>query len=108
MQIDQLSEYMRQGFGEIKSMLTALDERVRAIEHAEAGCYPVMTAKIDAAWREIDKLKTTVDSRGDRISALEHNQRLTSKVLIWLSGGLGTLILGTLWQLLTGGIHLVP
>jgi putative hemolysin len=107
-QIDQLTESMRAGFGEIKNMLVALDERVRAIEKNEAGCYPVMSSKIDAAWREIDVLKTKADDRLQRLADVEHNVRVMQKALIWLSSAVGALVLGLMWQLLTGQIHLTP
>jgi hypothetical protein len=107
-QIDQLADTVRQGFGEIKTMLQALDERVRAIEKNEAGCYPVMTSKIDAAWREIDSLKAKADDRLARLADLEHTVRVMQKIMIWLSTTVGAMTLALLWQLLTGQIHLTP
>jgi hypothetical protein len=107
-QIDQLAESMRAGFGEIKTMLQALDDRVRAIEKNEAGCYPVMSSKIDAAWREIDILKSKADDRLQRLNDVEHNQRVSQKVLLFVSTTVGAMVVGLLWQLLTGQIHLTP
>jgi hypothetical protein len=107
-QIDQLAESMRAGFGEIKTMLQALDERVRCIEKNEAGTFPIVNSKLDAAWREIDVLKTKADDRLTRLAELEHKVRVLEKALLWVGTGAGAAVMGLLWQILTGQVHITP
>jgi hypothetical protein len=107
-QIDQLAEYMRQGFGEIKTMLQALDNRVRAIEQNEAGCYPVMTQRIDNTFVRLNELEKCGDDREKRLFGLEHDMRVMQKALWFVGSAAGTAIMALLWQLLTGQIHLAP
>jgi hypothetical protein len=105
-QIDQLTESMRAGFGEIKTMLQALDERVRCIERNEAGNFPIMTNRLDAAWREIDTLKIKADDRLLRLTDLEHQLRTLQKIVWWVGSFAGTSAMGLIWQLITGQVHL--
>jgi hypothetical protein len=107
-QIDQLAEYMRQGFGEIKTMLQALDERVRAIERNEAGSYPVMTQRIDTTFSRMADLEKCGDDREKRLINLEHDMRVMQKALYFVGSSAGVAIIGLLWQLITGQVHLIP
>lgn len=107
-QIDQLAEYMRQGFGEIKTMLQALDERVRAIERNEAGAYPVMTARMDHTYKLVSDLERSSDDCEKRIINIEHDVRVMQKALYFVGSAAGAAIMGLLWQLLTGQVRIIP
>jgi hypothetical protein len=91
-QIDELGGRMDAGFRELKEMFRDFEERVRVSEQREAGCQPVVQARIDAAWRKIDEhtsdikcLNDTIKAMTETISALRH----TNRILTWLGGVLG-------------------
>ena len=56
-QITALGETMQQGFTRIENTLLGLDQRLRNLENREAGCQPMVNARLDATWRVIDELK---------------------------------------------------
>jgi predicted RNase H-like nuclease (RuvC/YqgF family) len=74
---------------EIKSMLKAIEERVRALENHEAGVYPLMENRIDAAWRKIEEHDKRLDALNQVVSRLDHSNRL----MAWLGGILGSTVL---------------
>jgi hypothetical protein len=74
---------------EIKQMLRAVEERVRALENHEAGSHPLMESKIDAAWRKIEEHDRRMKSMEDVVARLDHSNRL----MTWLGGILGSTVL---------------
>lgn len=74
---------------EIKSMLKAIEERVRALENHEAGAHPIMESRIDAAWRKLEEHDRKIDNLTMIVSRLDHSNRL----MAWLGGILGSTVL---------------
>ncbi len=74
---------------EIKQMLRAVEERVRALENHEAGAHPLMESRIDAAWRKLEEHDKRIDSLYQVVSRLDHSNRL----MAWLGGILGSTVL---------------
>lgn len=74
---------------EIKSMLKAIEERVRALENHEAGAHPLMESRIDAAWRKLEEHDKRLDTMNQIVSRLDHSNRL----MAWLGGILGSTVL---------------
>ncbi|BCY18679.1 hypothetical protein hrd7_25280 [Leptolinea sp. HRD-7] len=87
---------MDHGFYELKELFRKSDERLRGLETREASCQPIVTARIDAAWREIDAHKDQIrdlqvadDGQDMAITQL----REQNKLLLWLAGIEGSAIL---------------
>lgn len=96
-QIDALGERMESNFSELKVLLRNFEERVRLVETREAGCYPVIQQRMDAAWRTIDQHSADIKALNETIISLKQSNR----ILTWLGGLLGsTLILWLAGQLL--------
>lgn len=74
---------------EIKAMMRAVEERVRALENHEAGSHPLMESRIDAAWRKIEEHDRRVKAIEEVVSRLDHSNRL----MAWLGGILGSTVL---------------
>lgn len=74
---------------EIKQMLRAVEERVRALENHEAGAHPIMESRIDAAWRKLEEHDKKIDNLTQIVSRLDHSNRL----MAWLGGILGSTVL---------------
>ncbi len=74
---------------EIKQMLRAVEERVRALENHEAGAHPLMESRIDAAWRKLEEHDKRLDTMNQIVSRLDHSNRL----MAWLGGILGSTVL---------------
>lgn len=93
-QIDALGVRMDKNFDEIKVMMHDFGERVRSIETKEAGCAPLLNARLDAAWR-------TIDEHGKRIKDIEKLMPILNAVL-WVGTFLGVSIIALIWSLITG------
>lgn len=80
-------------------MLSGMDDRLRTLETREAGCQPVITARMDATVRRIDdhdvKLRCqgeVMDQLAKVVTRLEENGKVTrwlltavgGAVLVWL------------------------
>lgn len=90
-QITALGDRMEQGFNKLESIMTGVEGRVRGLETREAGCQPIITSRIDAAWREIEAHKMEIKKLSDAILELKQ----TNRILTWLGGLLGSAIV--LW-----------
>lgn len=96
-QIIAIGARMDHGFDELKDLFQKSDERMRALENREAACQPIVTAKIDAAWREIDDHKTQIKGLkedGDRIEKAIVRLEQQNKLLLWIAGIEGAGLLG--------------
>jgi len=105
-QINSLGTRMEKNFDEIKAIVSGFDKRVRDVELKEANCNPILTAKVDAAWRKLDEhdgklkdLDDAIDELKKSVSELTH----TNKILKWILGILTTLMTAYLIKLLVGG-----
>jgi hypothetical protein len=130
-QIDGLAESMKGGFAEMKAMLTDLSERVRALENSEAGCRPMTTGRLEAAWRKIDELAMVATANAAAVSDLGHANRVlkakvdeieltvkgqavlltelvsTNRLLKWIAGILTAVLIAVLLSLVTGQAAIV-
>lgn len=70
-QIDSLGERMDKGFDEIKNLLRSYEERTRKVEQHEAGCQPIVIARIDAHERELQEHNTRLTNKSQQINKLE-------------------------------------
>jgi hypothetical protein len=84
-QIVALGDRMEQGFSELKTIMTGVEGRVRGLEQREAGCQPIVQARMDAAWKRIDEHESEIKRLSDAILEL----RQTNKILTWLGGLMG-------------------
>lgn len=98
-QINTLGTRMDKGFDELKQIVSGFDERVRNVELKEANCNPILTSKVDAAWRKIDEHDTVIKELLKTSSELVH----TNKILKWILGVLTVLITAYLAKLMIGG-----
>lgn len=105
-QIDQIGKGMEKGFDELKEILSGFDKRVRDVEIKEANYNPLLTSKVDAAWRKLGEhdakftvIETAIDDLGKTISDFTH----TNKILKWILGILTVLMTAYLTKLLIGG-----
>lgn len=60
-QLDGLGSRFDKGLDEIKNMIRSFEERVRAVEQREAGCYPLVAARLEAAEKEIAAQKDKIE-----------------------------------------------
>lgn len=95
---------MDKGFAELREQIALFDIRVRAMENQHAGCQPLLTSKLDAAWRKIEEHSIEIKALSEANQKL--NQMVTelqhsNKILTWVGGLLGSaLILWFVTQLL--------
>lgn len=87
--LDMRLSQLCQDIGEIKTMLKNIEERVRALENAEAGAHPLMESRIDAAWRKLEEHDKQIDLLSSSLLKLEQSNRLLS----WLGGILGSTVI---------------
>jgi hypothetical protein len=105
--VDALGERMDKGFTKIEDMLLRFEERLRAAETREAGCQPIVTARMDAAWRKIDLHDAELSSQRQSVTGLAHVVNRLEGVARWILGIITTLIAAVLIAFLTGKIDIV-
>jgi hypothetical protein len=105
--VDALGERMDKGFTKIEDMLLRFEERLRAAETREAGCQPIVTARMDAAWRKIDLHDAELSSQSQSVTELAHVVNRLEGVARWILGIITTLIAAVLIAFLTGKIDIV-
>ena len=71
-------KYMSETLGEIKNTLTDIQKRMQALELREAGCSPLMTSKLDAAFRKLDEHETKLKN----LPRME----VTAAIAAWVAG----------------------
>ena len=105
-QINSLGTRMEKGFDEIKSIVSGFDVRVRNVELKEANCNPMLTSRVDAAWRKLDEHETTMkefEKTFDELEKTVNELVSTNKVLKWILGVLTALLVALLIKLVVGG-----
>lgn len=102
-QIDQIAQRMDQGFQRLEDLLRAYEERTRSIETREAACAPILTSKIDAAWRKLNDHESAIDALNKIV--LDISQ--TNKILKWLLGVFTAILTALLIGIAIGQIQLV-
>lgn len=88
---------------ELKEMVKGLDERVRQMELAEAGCQAVNINKIESAHNRIDGMRRSIEVIDDRVQTIETKMPLVDEllavknkliVIVALAGFIGTVVGG--------------
>jgi argininosuccinate lyase len=83
-QLAALGEFMQQSLQRVEANIADINQRLRGIENREAGCQPLITQRLDAAWRAIDELKaeqsTFRKAHSDEVAAIKtaHEDEVTS------------------------------
>jgi heterodisulfide reductase subunit A-like polyferredoxin len=96
-QITALGERMEQGFTELKQIMTGVEGRVRSLETREAGCQPVITAKVDAVAKKVEEHEADLKVLKETVAELKHANR----IMTWIGGILGsTLIIWFITQVI--------
>ena len=98
-QIGALGERMEKGFERLEKLLSGVEERVRSVETKEAGCQPLLSGRIDAAWRTIEGHTNEIKDIKKTLDALVH----TNNILKWLLGISTTGLTALLIKLVIGG-----
>jgi len=113
-QIDNLGERMDKGFDELKSFLRSFDDRLRAIERMEAGCQPIVTARIDAVVHQLSDHETRLTTKSQQINKLEkQTEQIVGMYksisrLAWAIGVAFILAAGSfVWSLITHQVMVV-
>lgn len=113
-QMAALGERMDRGFDEVKSLLSVQDERIRALETAEAGCQPMVNAKIDAAMKRIDehdlRIKTLYDlvtTQTNVLTDVSKGLATTNTILKWVLGIFTAVMTAIIVMLMTGQATLI-
>jgi len=107
--INELRAIVGGQFDELKSMLSDISERVRGLEMREAGCSPLMNARVGALEKHLaehdgrlNALETAVAEKAKAADLDKHQEeqaadmktitaaitelKLTNKILTWLGG----------------------
>gem|GEM_PF-1160626 len=87
---------MSEDIGEIKNILSQIDQRVRALEQSDAGSHPVIIARVDAAWRKIDEHDAriqTVETAINSISLSIESLKQPVKIATWVAVVVGGVII---------------
>jgi hypothetical protein len=101
---------MDKGFDEIKVLVRSFDERVRGVEMQEAGCQPLLSGRIDAAWRRLGEHDSTFDKHDGRLKDLEAQLgRLMTMyaIFVFIGSALGLSVIALIWALITGQAQVV-
>lgn len=77
---------MEQGFNKLEQIMTGVEGRVRGLETREAGCQPIVNARMDAAWKKIDEHDAEIKDLRATLAELKQ----TNKILAWLGGLVGS------------------
>ena len=95
-QITALGARMDEGFRELKEIVRSSESRLRDLENREAACNPIVNAKLDAAWREIDDHETKIRDLNGQYD--EHEVAIAKlmqqiKVMTWIAGIAGAALI---------------
>ena len=92
MQIGALGERMDKNFDEIKVILHDFDGRIRGLETREAGCNPIITQRVNAAWHKIDSHDLKLVELEKIVNELAQAAKRQDAFMRWMSGILATII----------------
>jgi Na+(H+)/acetate symporter ActP len=83
-----------------------LDDRQRAAENREAGNTPIMSSRLDAAWRKIDDQAVHLTELQRDLAQLTASVAALQNILRWMLGIITSLIVAVLIALATGHLAL--
>lgn len=103
MRIASLETSIREGIGEIKSMITALDDRLRGVEVkvAEIG------GTLDMRIKTLELLVTELQKRVDELEKAQEQAAPWVKAVKWMIGLFAGLVLTLAFSILTHEVELV-
>jgi len=87
---------MDQGFAKLESMLSAVEERLRCLETNDAGYQPLITSRVDAAWRRLEEQQELISTHNKMLHAINleiAGLNRTNIILSWLGGIMGTAVI---------------
>ena len=99
-------ERIELGFAKLEAAIKVLDDRQRAAENREAGNTPIMSSRLDAAWRKIDDHETSIRDLRQEVSKLMHSVIQLLSILRWMLGIFTSLIVAILIALATGHLSI--
>lgn len=97
-QLTGLGVRMDQGFMRLENIMSGVEGRVREVEQREAGCQPLMTSRLDAAWRRLDNHADEIKALTETIQAIQlviTELKRTQALLTWFAGVSGAAVI--LW-----------
>jgi hypothetical protein len=113
-QVNTLGERMDKSFDEVKGMMSAFDERVRAIEKGEAGCQAIVAGRLDAAWKKLDEhtsklaeIEKIVSDQVLVVANLITSQKQLKEIMRWVLGIFTMILAAVLIALITGQAQVV-
>lgn len=106
-QIDALGERMDKGFDKIAELLRGYEERLRGLENREAGCQPLLTSQLAAAWRKLDSHDAELEKLRAAVSQSAKTAGQLEAVSKWLLGVVTAIIVAVVIAFLTGRIDIV-
>lgn len=104
-QIDDLGVRMDRGFEDLKAMMAGYEGRLRGVETREAGCSPIVNARMDAAWKAIDAHTADIKEHEEDIQKMQQTiveLKRTNALLSWIGGLSGSAIIVWLISQLLG------
>lgn len=99
-------ERIELGFAKLEAAIKVLDDRQRAAENREAGNTPIMSSRLDAAWRKIDDHETSIRDLRQEVSKLMQSVIQLLSILRWMLGIFTSLIVAILIALATGHLSI--
>jgi hypothetical protein len=94
------------GFAKLEAAIKVLDDRQRAAENREAGNTPIMSSRLDAAWRKIDDQAVHLTELQRDLAQLTASVAALQNILRWMLGIITSLIVAVLIALATGHLAL--
>jgi hypothetical protein len=94
------------GFAKLEAAIKVLDDRQRAAENREAGSTPIMSSRLDAAWRKIDDQAVHLTELQRDLAQLTASVAALQNILRWMLGIITSLIVAVLIALATGHLAL--
>ena len=102
-QLDGLGARFDKGFDEIKDLMRSFDERIRAIELREAGCSPLLVARMTAVENQILAHKDEIAELREMVQAQVGAAEKISSAMKAISGW-GKWAAGIATALITSGL----
>lgn len=99
-------ERIELGFAKLDAAIKVLDDRQRAAENREAGNTPIMSSRLEAAWRKIDDHETSIRDLRQEVSKLMQSVIQLLSILRWMLGIFTSLIVAILIALATGHLSI--
>jgi predicted phage-related endonuclease len=99
-------ERIEAGFAKLEAAIKVLDDRQRAAENREAGNTPIMSSRLDAAWRKIDDHESDIKELRHEVAKLTQSVNQLLSVLRWMLGILSAVTTAILIALATGHLSI--